>query len=73
MGTSWVATLDSNKAHELQIPDVYVTLLNSEQKPVFNTAIKTTQEYQENRQNFEPLWLILVGGTAGLGKSCLTI
>ena len=70
MGTSWVATLDSNEPTELQIPDVNVTLLNSEQKLVFNIVMKTIQEYQENTQNFEPLRLI-VGGTAGSGKSFL--
>ena len=72
MGVSWVealsANIDSNVESELLLPDVQLTLLNHEQKLVFNIVMKTLQDYIENREAYKPRRLI-VGGTAGSGKS----
>jgi len=54
----------------LNVPDVNINYLNDDQLFVFNIVMKTLLDYTQNPDNFTPL-RIIIGGTAGCGKSFL--
>jgi Ni2+-binding GTPase involved in maturation of urease and hydrogenase len=51
----------------LDIPNVDITKMNSDQQFAFQIALKTIQTFIENPTNYETLRMIL-SGTAGSGK-----
>ena len=55
---------------ELNLTEVSISSLNSDQTFAFNIVMKTLFDYKNKIETFEPLRLI-IAGTAGCGKSFL--
>ena len=69
---NWVEKLNEKlpDVDILQIPDVNLASLNNDQKFAFDLVMKTLLDFTKEHECYEPLRLI-VGGTAGSGKSYL--
>ena len=55
---------------ELQVPDVELGSMNSDQRLVFDIVMNTLNHFSQGNENFEPLRMV-VSGFAGSGKSYL--
>ena len=72
-GKEWLENLQSHidtDDKNLNIPEVDISNMNSDQRFAFNIVLKTIQNYLNKQDNFIPLRMI-VSGTAGSGKSYL--
>ena len=67
----WFEKLETNyEDGDLDIPDVDFGTLNNDQLFAFNIIMKTLQNYKTGNSEYTPMRLI-IGGTAGSGKSYL--
>jgi hypothetical protein len=72
-GKEWLENLQSHidtDDKNLNIPEVDISNMNSDQRFAFNIVLKTIQNYLNEQDNFISLRMI-VSGTAGSGKSYL--
>ena len=73
LGTGWMDSLQNDclaSQQSLSLPEVDISLMNNEQSFAFNITMQTLLNYVNSSKHYKPLRLI-VGGTAGSGKSYL--